>query len=181
MASVRMGEMSISASSDDELVAIGLGSCIGLALLDRAAGVAGLAHVVLPESQGTKGPEPKFADLAVPALLAAVQRAGARKERLEAVLVGGAKMFALGAGLDIGARNDAAVRAALGTQRIRIVATETGGNSGRTMRIAVGKGTVSVHVAGGKPVNIVGGETRGAASARVRRSPQLGFGTAGAA
>ena len=52
----------------------------------------------------------KYADLAIPALLELVRRAGARKERLEIVIVGGAKMFALGAGLDIGARNDAAVR-----------------------------------------------------------------------
>jgi chemotaxis protein CheD len=166
MASVRMGEMSISTTKDEELVAIGLGSCIGLAFLDRGAGVAGLAHVVLPESQGSPGPLGKFADLAVPALLEAMQRAGARKERLEAVLVGGAKMFALGAGLDIGARNEAAVREALAPHRLRIAAAETGGSSGRTMRVNPGDGTVSVHVAGGKPVTIFGDGGAGRAPRR---------------
>ena len=33
---------------------IGLGSCIGLALIDAQADVVGLAHVVLPESQGSR-------------------------------------------------------------------------------------------------------------------------------
>ncbi len=45
-----MGELAVSSTVGDELVAIGLGSCIGLAMVDREAGVAGLAHVVLPES-----------------------------------------------------------------------------------------------------------------------------------
>jgi chemotaxis protein CheD len=177
-----MGEMSISANADDELVAIGLGSCIGLAFIDRTAGVAGLAHVVLPDSQGTAGPPPKFADTAVPALLDAVQKLGARKERVEAVLVGGAKMFALGAGLDIGARNDAAVRAKLADARIRIATTETGGGSGRTMRVAVGAGSVSVHVAGGKPEVVLAGGRRASAGVRAAgpSSVRLGYGTAGA-
>jgi chemotaxis protein CheD len=155
-ASVRMGEMCISSTSGEELVAIGLGSCIGLALLDRGAGVAGLAHVVLPDSGGAAGPAGKFADLAVPALLAAVQKAGARKERLEAVLVGGAKMFALGAGMDIGARNEAAVREALSQHRVKVRAAATGGNSGRTMRVFGTDGTVNVHEAGSKPTTLFG-------------------------
>ena len=50
-----MGELAVSGTVGDELVAIGLGSCIGLALVDRDANVAGLAHVVLPESQGKAG------------------------------------------------------------------------------------------------------------------------------
>jgi len=158
--------MCVSSTAGEELVAIGLGSCIGLAMVDRAAHVAGLAHVVLPESGGATGPAPKFADLAVPALLDAVRRAGGRKERLEVVLVGGARMFAMGGGLDIGARNDAAVREALHQQGLRVRATETGGSSGRTVRVHVADGTVLVHQAGGKPVAVLGpGAGSGAARA----------------
>ena len=40
MENVRMGELAVSDTVGDELVAIGLGSCIGLALVDRAANVA---------------------------------------------------------------------------------------------------------------------------------------------
>ncbi len=157
MGSVRMGEMSVSSVSGEELIAIGLGSCIGLALVDRAAGVAGLAHVVLPESQGSAGPAGKFADLAVPELVEQVQRAGAHKTGLEAVLVGGARMFALGVGLDIGARNEAAVRDALARERVRVHAAATGGSSGRTMRVTVGESRINVQVAGGQAVTLLGG------------------------
>ena len=50
MTGVRMGELAVSATPTDELVAVGLGSCIGLVIVDRSAGVAGLAHIVLPQS-----------------------------------------------------------------------------------------------------------------------------------
>ena len=54
----RMAEIAVSRHEADVLVALGLGSCIGVALLDRASLVAGLAHVVLPvyqwaEEEGT--------------------------------------------------------------------------------------------------------------------------------
>ena len=53
---VRMGELAASAVADDVLVSLGLGSCIGLALIDKRVGVAGLAHVVLPASSGNASP-----------------------------------------------------------------------------------------------------------------------------
>lgn len=157
MASARMGEMVVSAVSGDELVALGLGSCIGLALLDRAAGVAGLAHVVLPDSGNADGPAGKFADLAVPELLAKMRRAGAIDRRLEAVLVGGARMFEMAGGLDIGARNEKAVRSALTSARVQIRAATTGGNQGRTVRVIAGDSIVTVKVAGGEPLTLLDG------------------------
>ena len=49
---VRMGEIAASRAAGEVLVAIGLGSCIGLVLVDSGTSVAGLAHVMLPESSG---------------------------------------------------------------------------------------------------------------------------------
>ncbi len=144
-----MGELAVSAQAGDELVAIGLGSCIGLALADADAGVAGLAHVVLPESAGKPGPTGKFADLAVPDLIANMVDAGAAKRRLQAVLIGGARMFTVGASLDIGARNTEAVRDALEREGVRIHAEEVGGNRGRTARVIIGT-EISSQLAGGQ-------------------------------
>jgi chemotaxis protein CheD len=154
MENVRMGELAVSGTVGDELVAIGLGSCIGLALVDRTANVAGLAHVVLPESQGKTEPRAKFADLAVPDLIGHLVEAGAARRRLEAVLVGGARMFSVGASLDIGARNAEAVREALVKERIKIHAEEVGGNRGRTARIIVGT-EVTSQVAGGTRTSLL--------------------------
>ncbi len=149
-----MGELAVSGTVGEELVAIGLGSCIGLALVDRVSNVAGLAHVVLPESQGKTEPKAKFADLAVPDLIARVEAAGAVRRRLEAVLIGGARMLAVGASLDIGARNSAAVRDALKAEGIRIGAEEVGGNRGRTARVIVGS-DISSQLAGGPRTSLM--------------------------
>lgn len=149
-----MGELAVSKTDGDELVAIGLGSCIGLALVDRQAGVAGLAHVVLPESNNPNGPAGKFADTAVPELIAQLERLGAVKRRLQAVLIGGARMFAVGASLDIGARNGAAVKAHLAKHGIQIHAEETGGNRGRTARVVLGT-DVSSQLAGGERTSLL--------------------------
>jgi chemotaxis protein CheD len=161
-----MGEIVVSAKGGEELVALGLGSCIGLALIDRAGSVAGLAHIVLPESRdGADGPG-KFADLAVPELLAQMRRAGARESRIEAVLTGGACMFALGSELDIGARNEAAVRSALSSLRISVAAAATGGNRGRTVRVTPDDCRVSVREAGGETVTLFGSGHLAARGAR---------------
>ena len=149
-----MGEIEVSKHPGDELVAHGLGSCIGLALIDRMSGVAGMAHVVLPES-GDSGDEPgKFADLAVPALIDQMQKAGAVLRQLDAVLAGGARMFELGE-MDIGARNAEAVKAGLARAGVKIRAAETGGDRGRTLRVTVGEFLVTVKEAGGEPVTLL--------------------------
>jgi chemotaxis protein CheD len=153
---VRMGELAVSATADDELVSMGLGSCIGVALVDRERIVAGLAHVMLPSANAAYSAPAKFADRAVPTLLACIERLGAHRERMVAVLAGGAQMFTGAktgvAGLDLGARNEAAVRGALGELGIPVCAAATGGDRGRTVRVRVGEARVSVKEAGGVEV-----------------------------
>jgi chemotaxis protein CheD len=154
---VRMGELAASAVAGDVLVSLGLGSCIGLALLDRRAGVAGLAHVVLPASGGS-APQAawKFADFAVPELIDRVVKLGGRRGMLEAALVGGASMFAVSRStLEVGQRNEAAVREQLAAARINVIAAETGGDRGRTIRVHVGSNLVTVREAGGVEAPLV--------------------------
>jgi chemotaxis protein CheD len=143
-----MGEMVVSSDPHEELVALGLGSCIGLAIIDRTAGVAGLAHIVLPESNDRGDQVGKFADTAVPELIAKMRKAGAVERRFETAIAGGARMFEVSGGLDIGSRNEAAVRAALAKARITVKAAQTGGSTGRTVKIAVGDLLVTVRSAG---------------------------------
>jgi chemotaxis protein CheD len=156
---VRMGELAASAVAGDVLVSLGLGSCIGLALLDRRAGVAGLAHVVLPAGGGSAPTRSfKFADYAVPELIDRVVRLGGRRGMLEAALVGGASMFAVSrSSLEVGQRNEAAVRDQLAAHRINVVAAETGGDRGRTIRVHVGSNRVTVREAGGIESQLVAG------------------------
>jgi chemotaxis protein CheD len=144
---VRMGELSVSRTPGHVLASIGLGSCIGLVLIDDARSLAGLAHIVLPSSgDGQDSTVGKFADRAVPALIEQMTRSGAQRPKLHAVLVGGAQMFALqsASSLDIGRRNEEAAREALTAAGVTIRAAATGGKKGRTVRVYVETGLVTV-------------------------------------
>lgn len=137
MENVRMGELKVSNRVGEQLGVIGIGSCIALALTDSEAQVAGMAHVVLPVSAGGPVEQPgKYADTAVPALLEAVLGLGARKRRINAVLIGGARMFATG--MDIGSRNAEAVTEHLRGIGIPIRASDVGGTRGRSARLSIG-------------------------------------------
>jgi chemotaxis protein CheD len=147
---VRIGELAISDTPGDVLVSLGLGSCIGLAVVDKRAGVAGLAHIVLPATTGTPKAEAmnKFADHAVPALVDGMVERGASRVFMQASLVGGASMFAAVGG-EVGRRNAEAVRELVGRRRVPVVAEAVGGSRGRTVKVDVASGTVSVREAGG--------------------------------
>jgi chemotaxis protein CheD len=151
---VRMGELATSAVGAETLVSLALGSCIGVAMVDRRRGLAGLAHVMLPESSGPDTKDlGRFADTAVPELLRQMVGLGALRTRLEVSLVGGAQMFSFNAGgaTAVGPRNDAAVREALDALRLPVSASCTGGSQGRTIRVDVASGDVYVKAAGGAP------------------------------
>lgn len=162
----RMGEYAVARDADGILTALGLGSCIGLALVDRRVGAAGLAHVVLPAgTPAADDPPVKYAPSAVPFLVEQVVALGGRRIRLEAVLVGGASMFAgSSSGMEVGQRNEAAVREALGRVRIPIIATATGGKRGRTVRVYLDGCRVTAKVAGGTEEILVESSRAGVAA-----------------
>ena len=72
-----------------------LGSCVGVVLYDRVARLGGLAHIVLPSARGAVDHPGKYADTAIPALIADFERrlGGKARARLTAKLAGGASMF----------------------------------------------------------------------------------------
>jgi chemotaxis protein CheD len=151
---VGLGDLFVSTS--DDLVAYSLGSCVGICLWDPIAKVAAMAHVVLPTAPTGSVPTPgKFGDTAVPALLAALDRAGAQRLRLQCKIAGGAAVLAIGGGGSlpkIGDRNVESVKAALVKANIRILAEETGGNQGRTVRLEPPSGRVLVRTVRGSEI-----------------------------
>ena len=152
-----MGELATARDTGDVLVSIGLGSCIGLALIDARRPIVGLAHVMLPATTTDEGPAAKFADRGVPNLIAQVRKLGATK--LEAVLVGGAQMISFGGdgpSASIGPRNEAAVREELTKAGIPIKAAATGGRKGRTIRVHVEGTRVTVREVAGTEQHLYG-------------------------
>ncbi len=153
---VGIGQLAVSGERGVVISALGLGSCIGLVLADTRARVAGMVHVMLPDSAtaATDGPPGKYADTAVPALIDALCRLGAQRDRLSGAMAGGAQMFGGGSGggvLRIGERNTEAVRVALHGAGIRLRAADTGGSQGRSLHVDVETGRITVRAVGGEP------------------------------
>jgi chemotaxis protein CheD len=147
------------AQKPQKLITLGLGSCVGVALLDgRLWG--GLAHVMLPDSTMFKealNPD-KFADLAVPAMFNDLLRRGVRKSELKAKLVGGAQMFFSADNRtsvnNIGQRNVLMCQKVLQELGVPIISQDVGGNRGRTMIVDTLQGQVLVRTIG-EPVKTI--------------------------
>ncbi|MFA5340354.1 MAG: chemotaxis protein CheD [Clostridia bacterium] len=132
------------ANSPDELISYALGSCVGICLYDKASKVAGLSHILLPDSSTYKEVEPKkFADTAIKMLIDKMIIAGCRRNNLTAKIAGGANMFSW-SGETVGDKNIKAVQIQLMKHGIPILAKDVGGDYGRTVSICAETGTVTI-------------------------------------
>lgn len=128
----------------------GLGSCVGVVVFDLSFGIAGLAHVMLPDSSLAKGAafnSAKYADTAIRELVSRMSKNGARSSCLKAKIAGGAQMFQFSSGSDlmrIGPRNVEAVKKELAILKIAILAEDVGGNSGRTIEFNPNTGKLNI-------------------------------------
>ncbi|CAB1075563.1 HDIG domain protein [Olavius algarvensis Delta 1 endosymbiont] len=109
-----------------------LGTCVGVALYDKQAGVGGLMHLLLPEPVSVGGslqPE-KYASTGFPIFLRALYDKGASKSRLKAHIAGGALVGPIESAdldLDIGGRTVDTVMKYFKEENIQIEQSETGG------------------------------------------------------
>lgn len=117
----------------------GLGSCVGVVIYDEAREIAGMAHVMLPDSSLAKNGrlnDAKYADTAIKKLVNDLVKRGAQLSSLKAKIAGGAQMFQFSSNSDImriGPRNVEAVKRELAASRIKVIAEDVGGNNGRTI------------------------------------------------
>jgi chemotaxis protein CheD len=117
----------------------GLGSCVGVIVYDQLQNIAGLVHVMLPDSSLSRNDSlnlAKYADTGVSTLVSRMVNQGARKLSLKAKIAGGAQMFQFSSGnesMRIGPRNIEAVKKQLFALHIALVGEDVGGNSGRTI------------------------------------------------
>lgn len=149
---VGLGELKVSGDPASVLTCLGLGSCVCVACYDPISKVGGMAHVVLPASEGrVSEPTPKYADMAVPMLLEEIKKAGGIRSRLVVKLAGGAELSrapGLDNAFEIGAKNQVAVKEALSKEGVKVAVEELGGNKGRTVRMYVDTGRITVTTAG---------------------------------
>ncbi|MDD4299115.1 MAG: chemotaxis protein CheD [Methanomicrobium sp.] len=130
-ANVGIGEYHVG---NFQMTSIGLGSCVAVVLHDTRKSTGAVAHVMLPESNGKKDRPGKFADTAIPTLFNELIQQGSNKRDIIAKIAGGSSMFKQFKGnLDIGGRNIEAIKVALQTCHISLVAEDVGGNFGRSI------------------------------------------------
>jgi len=139
---VPSGQYNVSGKKPEMLEAI-LGTCVGVALYDRHAHVGGMMHILLAEPSDRDnvwGPL-KYAETGLPLFIKALCEAGARKERLEAHVAGGALIGPLSAmdlELDVGGQTVDVVEKILKEEKIPIVEAETGGYFPCRLRMDLG-------------------------------------------
>ena len=143
---------------DGELITFALGSCIGICLYDPNVKLAALIHIMLPiNMEAGRKNTMKYADTGIRETIRQMEARGARKARLTAKIAGGAKMFEIAGGGNlgnIGQRNIESVRMNLRREGIRIVSENVGGTVARTLSFfpATGQGQIRAY---GQPLIVL--------------------------
>jgi chemotaxis protein CheD len=146
---VGIGDCRVSKTNGDVLVTYALGSCIGVMVYDPGVTVAGLLHILLPESRldPVKAQTKPFifADTGIPLLIQQCFSLGARKERLITRIAGGSQMSTSGGVLNVGVKNIRATKQILSRAGIVISGEAIGGSVARTVRLTVATGEIAMH------------------------------------
>jgi len=133
---VGLADCRISNDPASVLVTHALGSCVAVAIHDPVAGIAGLLHILLPESSldpAKAALKPyQFADTGIPLLFYAAYALGAEKKRITVRLVGGAQILDPDGLFNVGKRNYLACRKILWAAGMMVHGEDVGGAVSRT-------------------------------------------------
>lgn len=139
------GEYAVSADPGVALTTI-LGSCVAACMRDAQAGVGGMNHFLLPGELDHSGEDLERGVHAMELLINALLQAGARRDRLEAKLFGGARMMKNLS--DIGAKNAAFAADFLKQEGIPCHGGSLGGETARRIRFWPATGRAQQRVLG---------------------------------
>ena len=145
---IGMAESAV-AKAPGEISTLGLGSCIGFCAYDSKMKVGGMVHIMLPASTmavETSINSAKFADTAIPELIAAMEKLGAKREQIVIKIVGGAVMFNVcqDERLSVGSKNIQAVEATCQKLGLAISARSIGGHAGKSVFLNLDTGEVQI-------------------------------------
>jgi chemotaxis protein CheD len=111
-----------------------LGSCVAACLRDPVAGVGGMNHFLLPgsaEAMASGGDATRYGVHLMELLINGLLKQGARRDRLEAKIFGGAKTIASFS--NVGQQNAEFATRFLSDEGIPILSSSTGGDAGRKL------------------------------------------------
>ncbi|QCI98767.1 chemoreceptor glutamine deamidase CheD [Agrobacterium larrymoorei] len=153
------GEFKIANDPDVVLSTI-LGSCVAACLRDPVAGVGGMNHFLLPGTGGMGGGDAtRYGVHLMELLINGLLKQGARRDRLEAKVFGGAKTIASFS--NVGEQNALFANQFLRDEGIRVVGGSTGGDLGRKVEFWPVSGRARQHpLSGAETQKTVALETR---------------------
>jgi chemotaxis protein CheD len=127
------GEFKVSNDPAVVLTTI-LGSCVAACIRDPISGVGGMNHFLLPgsaEAMASGGDATRYGVHLMELLINGLLKQGARRDRLEAKIFGGAKTIASFS--NVGAQNAVFAERFLRDEGIAVVGSSTGGEHGRKL------------------------------------------------
>jgi chemotaxis protein CheD len=112
----------------DMLIVTVLGSCVSACIRDRVSGVGGMNHFMLPDG-GENSDNPvsasmRYGTYAMEVLINELQKAGAKRENMEAKVFGGGNVLRGFTTINVGERNAKFVLDYLKTERMRVIAED---------------------------------------------------------
>ncbi|MDX3926403.1 MAG: chemoreceptor glutamine deamidase CheD [Shinella sp.] len=130
---VIQGEYKVMSDPDVVLTTI-LGSCVAACMRDPVIGVGGMNHFLLPgsvDALASGGDATRYGVHLMELLINGLLKQGARRDRLEAKIFGGARTIARFS--NVGEQNAQFARQFLTDEGIRIISESTGGEHGRKL------------------------------------------------
>jgi chemotaxis protein CheD len=150
---VGLGEIALGAQPDTALVAFGLGSCLAIIAYDPQRKVGGMVHAMLPTRRNGDGNPTKYVDSGIIELMNQLISLGARRDQLIWRIAGGAQMLTAPGLIDrfnIGAQNVTTAHDIVARYNLRLINHDTGGYQGRTVRLTLPDGSVTVRNVNGQ-------------------------------
>jgi chemotaxis protein CheD len=151
---VNQGDHVISGDADVCFTTI-LGSCVAFCLHDPVARIGGMNHFLLPEPPSDDAlAARRYGAYLAEVLINDLTNGGARRDRLQAKIFGGARM--MNSLKDIGGANAAFASSFLANEGIRIVSKSLGGTSARRVEFWPESSRAFQRlVAGAEPENLI--------------------------
>jgi len=116
-------------TTNDELIATTLGSCVSACVCDREAGIGGMNHFMLPfKGEGTVSSadaSSRYGNFAMEHMINDILKNGGRRDRLEVKVFGGGNVMP--SMIQVGSKNVKFVREYLETEGFNIVSEDLGG------------------------------------------------------
>lgn len=115
------------ATGQDIALVTVLGSCVAACLRDRAAGIGGMNHFMLPDGDPGQGEPARYGSHAMELLINELLKQGARRDRLEAKIFGGGNVLKGFTSQPVGTRNAGFAVDYLKAEGIPVLAQDLGG------------------------------------------------------